>query len=684
MADNLYFSRDTKIFAGISEVRRIQVTAGGSGYTGIPDVVISGGGGTGATATAVVNSGAVSNFVITNKGKDYTSTPTITIGGVDAAGGSGATARTGCGVWELPVVDGFSFSQATNTSEITLNEAVSSGGISRRGRQMFTDSFAPAEWSFSTYARPFKSSGGGKDVGDADRTTQRTHAVEEVLWASMVGGARYLAPRSDASSSSYTTTAYTDGMTFIQNGGLGYTGDTADPQARLFIDFDDSNKTELATLDLYFSLGEENVEEHTIVFPTITSESQIPQAEIEGENTVNGKIYEITSPGNTNFTNFGAADSNAGTIFTKSGGTIPGTGKVREVGLANGVQYVIANLGLAAGVTNAVDWNSIATESLTNSAVKVGDIFTAGTGKSIPTNSQATVVLRAGVDNQRLYLPSVERLQVGDKIVFTVPTGFSAVADATITSLTPNTAPSYLDTVGVRIDAGKSVPAGTVVRIGRRLTYKVEGCCVNEASIDFDIDGIATINWSGLGQMLKEDVPVEPTVFEDITSTNNFIRNRLSTLQLVADDKTSFPGHSGSDGVYNITLTGGNITISNNMSFLTPESLGVVNQPLQHVSGTRSVSGNFTCYMTRDDASTPTTGTSASLFEKIIETKDIITNKFAMRVNLGGDIDANESKPIVSLNIPQAHLELPTHSLDDVVSLEVNFHGLPSTCRRNR
>ena len=50
-----------------------------------------------------------------------------------------------------------------------------------------------------------------------------------------------------------------------------------------------------------------------------------------------------------------------------------------------------------------------------------------------------------------------------------------------------------------------------------------------------------------------------------------------------------------------------------------------------------------------------------------------------MRVNLGGDIDANESKPIVSLNIPQAHLELPTHSLDDVVSLEVNFHGLPSS-----
>ena len=680
MADNLYFSRDTKIFAGISEVRRIQITAGGSGYTGIPDVVISGGGGAGATATAVVNgSGVVSNILITNKGKNYTSTPTITIGGVTAAGGSGATARTGCGVWELPVVDGFSFSQATNTSEITLNEAVSSGGISRRGRQMFTDSFAPAEWSFSTYARPFKSSGGGKDVGDADRSAVRTHAVEEVLWASMVGGARYLAPRSDAGASTYTTTAFTDGMTYLTQAGLGYTGGDGSPQSRLFIDFDDSNKTELATLDLYFSLGEENVEEHTIVFPTITGDSQIPKAAIEGENTVNGKIYEITSPGNTNFTNFGAADSNAGTIFTKSGGTIPGTGKVREVGLANGVQYVIANLGLAAGVTNAVDWNSIATESLTNSAVKVGDIFTAGTGKSIPTNSEATVVLRAGIDNQRLYLPSVERLQVGDKIVFTVPTGFSAIGDATITSLTPNTSLSYLDTVGVHMNVGRSVPAGTVVRIGRRLTYKLEGCCVNEASIDFDIDGIATINWSGLGQMLKEDVPVKPTIFEATTSTSNFIRNRLSTLQLVADNKTAFPGHSGSDGVYNITLTGGNITISNNMTYLTPESLGQVNLPLGHVTGTRSVSGNFTCYMTRDDGATPTTGTSASLFEKLIESTDIVTNKFAMRVNMGGDYSATDLKPILSLDMDQVHLELPTHSLDDVISLEVNFHGLPST-----
>ena len=31
-------------------------------------------------------------------------------------------------LYELPVLDGFSFSQATNTSEITLNEAANSTG----------------------------------------------------------------------------------------------------------------------------------------------------------------------------------------------------------------------------------------------------------------------------------------------------------------------------------------------------------------------------------------------------------------------------------------------------------------------------------------------------------------------------------------------------------------------------
>ena len=64
---------------------------GGSGYssTSPPTVTITGGGGLGATATAVVTGGAVTGFIVNNPGSGYTSLPTVT---VDGPGGSGTTA----------------------------------------------------------------------------------------------------------------------------------------------------------------------------------------------------------------------------------------------------------------------------------------------------------------------------------------------------------------------------------------------------------------------------------------------------------------------------------------------------------------------------------------------------------------------------------------------------------------
>lgn len=333
--------------------------------------------------------------------------------------------KIGSDIWEIPVLDGFSFSQATNTSEITLNEMADSSGNSRRGRQMFTDSYAPAEWSFSTYARPFASAGSG--AGAADDAANH-HAVEEVLWAMMVGDAAY-------SSNTFT----------------GFTADTTD----LDIVFTNSNKTTLGTADIFFVMG---------------------------------------------------------------------------------------------GATT-----------------------------------------------------------------------------------------------------------------GTKTTYKIEGCVVNEASIDFDIDGIATINWSGFGKIITEDTAPTATVYEAITNTSNFIRNRLTDLEI----SSTSPGSV----TYDLVLTGGNITISNNITFLTPETLGVVNQPLGHVTGTRSVGGNFTCYLNAESNS------SADLFENIIEGTTTITNNFDLVFNIGG----GSGTPRVEMSMTSCHLEVPAHSIDDVISLETNFHALPST-----
>jgi hypothetical protein len=331
----------------------------------------------------------------------------------------------GSDVWEIPVLDGFSFSQATNTSEITLNEMADSAGNSRRARQMFTDSYAPAEWSFSTYVRPFVSAGTG--AGAADDAANH-HAVEEVLWALMAGAATY-------ASNTFT----------------GFTADTTD----LNIDFDSSNKVTLGTANIYFVMG----------------------------------------------------------------------------------------------------------------------------------------------------------------------------------------------------------GAGT----GTKTTYKIEGCVVNEASIDFDIDGIATIAWSGMGKIITEASEPTATVYEAVSSTSNFIRNRLTTIAISSTSPTST--------TYDLVLTGGNIAISNNLTFLTPETLGVVNQPLGHVTGTRSVSGSFTCYLNAE------TDSSADLFENIIEGTSTITNAFDLAFKIGG----TSGTPRLEFATANCHLEVPTHSIDDVISVETNFHALPST-----
>jgi FtsP/CotA-like multicopper oxidase with cupredoxin domain len=54
------------------------LTSGGSGYT-TPVVIISGGGGTGATATARVSNGVILSLTLTNAGTGYTTAPTVTI-----------------------------------------------------------------------------------------------------------------------------------------------------------------------------------------------------------------------------------------------------------------------------------------------------------------------------------------------------------------------------------------------------------------------------------------------------------------------------------------------------------------------------------------------------------------------------------------------------------------------------
>jgi hypothetical protein len=101
--------------------------------------------------------------------------------------GDGTAWAKGDRAFRIPVLEGFSFSQSTNASEITLSEMQDSAGQSRRGRKSFNDSLAPVDWSFSTYLRPFLSSTSNTE---GLYGSEKQHVVDEPLWNALLAKSR--------------------------------------------------------------------------------------------------------------------------------------------------------------------------------------------------------------------------------------------------------------------------------------------------------------------------------------------------------------------------------------------------------------------------------------------------------------------------------------------------------------
>lgn len=515
-------------------------------------------------------------------------------------------------VWEIPILDGFSFSQSTNQTEISLSEMQGSDGLSRRGNRLFTDSLAPAEWSFSTYVRPYKSTEHG--------------AVEEALWAVMAGADKYKA--ASATGGAATVTAAVSSLAGAVPGTYRVTedfGTTANPLVY------GGSATAANTQAFDFE----------VVITSATAVQSSVAIKSSGTGFTNNDT--ITIPGEL----FGSTSGSAGDV-------------VLTVSDASGTE------GASFYRESQPDTNS-----------------TFGAGVVTPTTSSS--VINFGQSNR-----------------------------------------STLGTCNLYFVMETST--------ANPMVYKLSNAAVNEASIDFEVDGIATINWSGFAKTITDmqsggDVysianvggafattnshreavtdaiadtvnTTDPAVGDVILNSNDdmafyivtdatssseaavkaidtavnntstFIRNRLTQL-LVEDkdaDTTAFPSTN-----YNLTLTGGNITISNNISYLVPEELGAVNVPIEHVTGGRTASGSFTCYLTLDDSS-GNNGTSVELFNDMTNSAtggglSKVVNNFEVVFQIGGSVGT----PRLNVTMPKVHINVPSHSIEDVISVETSF-----------
>lgn len=211
-------------------------------------------------------------------------------------------------------------------------------------------------------------------------------------------------------------------------------------------------------------------------------------------------------------------------------------------------------------------------------------------------------------------------------------------------------------------------------------TWYINDCAIESATIDFGIDQIGTIQWSGRGATLKRlgthaTTATPGTWGGGLSGTYNqkdvdakYITNKLSAATLVSEANLYGLGASQT---YNLAITGGSITIANNLTYLTPANIGVLNKPCAYFTGARSISGNLTAYLRADALNT------AVLMNQIITAGDSSPeNMFDITIGLGGTTTtptttSSENKLI--FNMPSAMVQIPQVNTEQVVTATINF-----------
>jgi hypothetical protein len=279
--------------------------------------------------------------------------------------------------------------------------------------------------------------------------------------------------------------------------------------------------------------------------------------------------------------------------------------------------------------------------------------------------------------------------------------GYTNVDLSSASALATTTGQAYTETAAVD---STSVPSAQVrltqsnrnqlLRFGLIIVFDdttvlLHNCVIDQASVDFGIDQIGTIAWTG--KVAEVQVVTSSTTatttgtspslsgsfsgsasgingsYKPKDATCKYITNRLSTVQL--SSTASKYGQSAVD--YTFAITGGNITFANNVTYLTPAVMGTVNKPIDYFVGTRAITGSLTAYLR-----TGSTNTAQLLSTLLTQANTYDQNQFNVKLGMGGSVNAPTSTTMenkVIFELPSAMLQIPQISTEQVISTSINF-----------
>ena len=233
----------------------------------------------------------------------------------------------------------------------------------------------------------------------------------------------------------------------------------------------------------------------------------------------------------------------------------------------------------------------------------------------------------------------------------------------TTAAATSTTNYSYVSTMGANKN---QLQKFGLIFVVDNVVYAIDNCAMDQVSVDFGLDAIATAAWSGKGTTLTKLTTLTKTTLENSSAVAPtlaaYITNKLSTMTL----KSTIGGGGTS---YIIPITGGNFTVANNINFQTPTNLAVVNVPIGYYTGQRAVSGNVTAYL-RTGETTDSGGLLSTLLTAVTTTNGV-EPKYYVQLEMGGSTASNR----VEFEMPAAVLQIPAVNIADVVATTINFSG---------